>query len=928
MFKRAIRSAEILGAGTLWLALIPGTAWGQDPENADRLEFKFRGAEIEFVLEYISKRTGLVFSNEAGYKGRVNAVSSTALPKSRVIDFLNTVLRPKKLAAVRVNERIVRIVTLDQAKKERTEIHVGSDPERVERTDRVFTQIVPLKNLDVSSFDRDLRSLVPRTATLAKDPSNNALILTDSGNNIRRFLTLLAALDGAEFQALQMRVIPLRYADAAYVQSVITDFIQGRGRAPSESWSRMWKARREGEYEPAGASSEIVKILPDKRTNSIVLAATPKNLDLLERFVEELDAEPAEPLRVKIYALKGVKATELAATIQKLLTGSPEGARTIEWWDRSARAAMGAAKPVKLVPDPLKNTLMVTGAAAQIELVDRVVKTLDFDPETRVFGIRHADVEKTAGLLQRLTAGYAPKPRFEADPRTGQLYVTAAKEQMEVLTELVDRLDREVADSVHTRMYTLENAEPREVATMLRKVFRERPGAARGVNLVTNDRTRTLLVQAPFDRFGMIDDLVQHLDSVAPDQEVTYVVELKSASPTRVAAILRSLSGGEVQTNTPSGLRPKSVRTGYGRTVPERNAGGSRNFGPSIRRGGGSRNLGPLRQDGPDPKQPGQEEAAVAQPETKTTGDVRVEADEDSNVLVVKARKRDLEAIKEVIEKLDRYRPQVLINVLVVEVTLDDDLRYGVEAFWENRLKIPRNDPALQKLSTSLGLGSGGFGYDLSSGEFQTSLQALAEQGRLKVLATPRILATDNLPAKFSVGKSVPIISDSRQTPEGSVLNTVQYAEVGIILSVLPKVNADGMVTLNVRPEVSDVASAGGVAISPGSNAPVFIRNFAETTLTVRDGRTVVLGGLIRESEDERVSKVPILGDVPLIGNLFSSTSRSAERRELMIFITPHVVWTQGELEELTNLEAMKLKLIPQREVRQEIGKWLDDFPR
>ncbi|HLF95079.1 MAG TPA: type II and III secretion system protein, partial [Planctomycetota bacterium] len=139
-----------------------------------------------------------------------------------------------------------------------------------------------------------------------------------------------------------------------------------------------------------------------------------------------------------------------------------------------------------------------------------------------------------------------------------------------------------------------------------------------------------------------------------------------------------------------------------------------------------------------------------------------------------------------------------------------------------------------------------------------------------------------------------------------------------------PHINPDGLVTMEVAPEISDVASASeSVQISPGVNSPTFNVNSARTRVAVRSGTTVVIGGLIRETNDNTVTKVPLLGDIPLLGYLFSNTTQRKVKRELMIFLTPYVAFTAAELEEISELEKSKLKLIDPRDIEAESDEWL-----
>ncbi len=863
---------------------ISGALVGQDQLT---LEFKFKNAPIDQVLQYVSKRTGYIFVNEAQFQGTVDAVSETPVPRERSLDFVNTILRPKGVAAIKVNDTVVKIVTLDEAKRRHIEIGQGSDPSKIQGGDRIITQIVPLKTLNVNDFEAGLRALVPQSANIAKDQANNALIITDSADNIKRFLEFVSRLDGAD-SILKMRVLELKNAEANEITRILTEFI-----------------RREGSTSPVKA----VKIIPDVRSNSLVVTATEDNLKLVGDLVAQLDQKTGAVIRIKGYSIKGASAAEMAATLSNLLRAEQQAKlRGFQWYDEAKIAEIASAFPLKAVADAKTNTVIVTATETQLELVDRVIQALDFTRSVKVYSLRFADPKELSALLTQMTQSQFPPALIQADSRTQSIFVTATEDQLKTIDLLIAEADRQVADSVKMKVYALKNAEASEITEMLSGVFKTQPGVlGKPVDVIPNKRTGSILVKGPAEYFSIIDDLIQHLDNIPRDEEVTYVAQLKSANAKSVSEILRNLNKGAIVADVPNGLPNRQP-----------SASNSQPSGAALEKPGTINKL-----DG------GQDEPPKTAAPPRVTGSLDAQSDEASNTVVVKTSRRNLPAIQQLIKELDRYRPQVLIKVLVAEVTLTDDLQYGVEGFYENGVRFNSGELGTYRAQSALGNGVTGFSYLLTSGTFRVTLRALAEKGLLKVLATPRILAMDNQQANFTVGQSVPFITNSRQTPEGSVLNTVQYIDIGIILRVMPRINSDGIVTLNIHPEVSDVAAqAQGVVISPGAIAPTFNRNAADTTVTVKNGTTVMLGGLIRESDDQSTTMIPGLGDIPILGALFSRNSRTKTRRELMIFLTPHIVYTQTELEELTAIEKAKLKQIDPRVFGQQANRWLKDFDK
>jgi len=218
-------------------------------------------------------------------------------------------------------------------------------------------------------------------------------------------------------------------------------------------------------------------------------------------------------------------------------------------------------------------------------------------------------------------------------------------------------------------------------------------------------------------------------------------------------------------------------------------------------------------------------------------------AEEDTSRILVRASRSEIESIRKLLTQIDQPRPQPLIRAPVVEVSLDGGFKFGFEGFWqdrrwkEGRIQFSGN-PAT------------GFRWTGDGGDFTTTLRALAEGGRAKVLATPSILLIDNQVASISIGQQVPIPVASNIKPQGGTVTPVQYVDVGVILCVAAHIGGDGVVTLVTRPEISSLGSeAEEIEKSPGVRVRMINKSFAETAVAVRQGQSVVLGGLIREIE-------------------------------------------------------------------------------
>jgi hypothetical protein len=189
----------------------------------------------------------------------------------------------------------------------------------------------------------------------------------------------------------------------------------------------------------------------------------------------------------------------------------------------------------------------------------------------------------------------------------------------------------------------------------------------------------------------------------------------------------------------------------------------------------------------------------------------------------------------------------------------------------------------------------GGFSFAITGEDFSFLVRALQSDGSLEVLSRPTLLVENNEEANITIGDKVPFLRGSQVSDTGQVNSQVEYEEVGIILNVTPHINPDGYVNLEVAPEISALNPGSNVQISEGLTAPTFTNRSAETVVTVKDGETVVIGGLIQTQEDKRETKVPIVGDIPGVGNIFRATSNTRRRTELLMVLTVDVLWDEQD---------------------------------
>jgi len=324
-------------------------------------------------------------------------------------------------------------------------------------------------------------------------------------------------------------------------------------------------------------------------------------------------------------------------------------------------------------------------------------------------------------------------------------------------------------------------------------------------------------------------------------------------------------------------------------------------------------------------------------PSATQMGTATVSVDAETRRVFVVTDEATAEFVTQVIKDLDRPTPQVLIKCVFLEATYTKDSDIGVEGIYQNTISS-------SSINSLNGLGTAESAFDLASSggifafagtDLSVTLAALAKAGKTEILSRPSILARNNQPASINLGQQVPLITNTRFDNFGNQINTVSYEDVGINLSVTPFITDDDMVEMVVTPEISQLTdrsqwvpiAGGGTNAATSVSAPVINSRSADTVVVVPDGQTVVIGGLMQSTKLDSTEKVPILGDIPLLGFFFRHKVTSDAKTELMIFVTPHIVRRPSDLAAVTSAERGKTKITTEAFNEEDLNRYLDNLP-
>lgn len=331
-------------------------------------------------------------------------------------------------------------------------------------------------------------------------------------------------------------------------------------------------------------------------------------------------------------------------------------------------------------------------------------------------------------------------------------------------------------------------------------------------------------------------------------------------------------------------------------------------------------------------------------------GNATISSDPESGRIIVITDEETSEHIAQVITNLDIPKPQVLIKVVFLEVTYNNGYDIGIEGGFQNQTVGGGSSQgtasganafgasALTSLATnvnSLNLPISPFGntppgagfYQIVGNDYQATLRAIATAGKTEVLSRPSILARNNQPATITVGQSVPLITNVRYDNFGNAINSVQYTDVGIILRVTPFVANDGQVEMIVSPEISSLTDQ-TVTIANGVSVPVIAKRSADTVVVTPDGQPIIIGGLMQNNKTGTDYKIPLLGDIPLLGNLFKRQTKNNSKTELLIFMTPHIVQSPAQLVALSERERAASVLPKKAFSDADIEQFLNELPK
>jgi general secretion pathway protein D len=488
--------------------------------------------------------------------------------------------------------------------------------------------------------------------------------------------------------------------------------------------------------------------------------------------------------------------------------------------------------------------------------------------------------------------------------------------------DIIGLFDIDIFTDLRVRIYPILNSDVTEIAKEMERIFSSfevstKSGRGVGITFTPVSRINSLLVVSSIPNiFEKVEGWLRELDKVPAEggRYGVFVYYVQNAKAKDLAEVLKEIF-----------MTTKEKKADYKEKVTEQ---------PAFPKG--------VKPPPTSPSTPPSKEEGTAIPE----GEINIVVDETTNSLVIRAFARDYKNILETVKKLDLYPKQVLIEVLLAEITLDDTNKFGIEwARFIDKAGVhtigfgttpgsPPIDP--YTAATALPLpGAGTLRYSIikESERLSAAIKLAATENRLKIVSSPHLLASNNKEAKMQVGKAQPVLTStyaygstttsgtvvsSTTTPStGLIEGTIEYKDIGIILTVTPRVSDGGLITLELQIEKSDV-NTDALPLGNLQNVPVFTKKTAKTILSVNEAQTIVIGGLIEDTKDVKKSGIPLLSKIPIIGALFGSQEYTFSKTELVLLMTPHIITDHIQSKNVTEefkekVEGLKKELEKER---------------
>ncbi len=631
---------------------------------------------------------------------------------------------------------------------------------------------------------------------------------------------------------------------------------------------------------------------PEKKEGFVLLNFDEAELKDIISLVSEATGtnfiiSPGITAKITIHSSKKIPSSELFSIFESIL-------------EMNGLAAVKSGNFYKIVQGPMahqkalevKKGKEISSIPAEDKIITQLIP-LDFLPASEAIT-----------LLQPMIS---PMGVITPNTRNNILIITDVASNIRRFVEILKEVDVSAFESTKIRLFAPINVDVKTLSKELTDILNALTLGREGISLIPIERINKLVIFSPSEKFlQTIEDWAKKLDEeTSPSGLTTYVYPIQNVKAKEIAEVLKAVY------ETKEGIKPAVPGTAPVTPKPATPAATPPKPGTPP-----ARTLAPV-------SSPARKAETT---EVRGMGDIKIVVYEPTNSLVIMASAGDYRQIVDTIKKLDIYPQQVLIEVLIAEVSLTDATRFGIQ--WsllsQDRAKVlgethsfeglsqfrpgeslysKQESPLPPIISGGLTPAVGGYSYLLyEAGRLTGMLHALATEGRVNVLSSPHLLVKDNQEASIDVGQEIPVATGTTQqttAAEAPVVQNIQYKTVGVKLKMKPVINAEKTVVLDLTQEVSEY-SADVTVGKEGFTYPAFSKREAKTAIIVSNGQSIIIGGIMKEMKKRGYEGIPFLSKIPLLGYLFRYTTSNIDKTELIILLTPHVISSKSEADIIT----------------------------
>lgn len=944
-------TASASAAGAPASATMTNRAPASQPAPPARIPLSFSNTPLSEIAKFLTERMGkpVIVAKEV-QNIQVTLVNPKPVPIEEALDILATALHEAGVA-IEERERTVHLIPIAQVSRAQIRtVPADVDLATIKPASQIVRKIFEVKHYDPTKLVDVLKPLSPSYGHITAEPASGKLIVVATVEQLRVMAQVIAELDRPDVSGGELRVFPVEHVDVYEIIPMLQKLIAGylgaevktitsggpEGGPPSGGPppAPSGEGRRSGPGDPSGttpapAGAILVKgekkpvlIIPEPRRKSIVIAAPSNVLGQVDVWIKSLDQEKPPSAQEEIVEVRYGNAQDLAAQLTTMLGNIP---------DESLRSAL------RVFPFAGSGRLMIVGSEKNRQMVKEWLREIDVPPGervTRTFNLRNADAQQITDNIKELfqdgtgsrgfsifdyyddyyssrrrTAVDRTKVTVTANTRNNSVTVASSPEMMERIAKQIEEWDRPLeGDEAAPRIFHLKCADPDKTKTLLESLFtkKDRPILDWFGRMTSSESMATpvgrlfgqfrfeaypetgklIVVSKNAENYAVIEKMIEEIDR-PQTVGLPRIIQLKFADAETLAEQLNALLNAP---GTPTSI----LRRGHLGTFLEStdkqspfnsNADQTRNPQDQQNRQSTPAQMQFWWQNPPA-------DIKVKQP-SNLVGKLRIVPNVEQNSLLVVAPEEYADAIDKFVRDLDKPGYQVLVRAVIAEITLNDSMSLGfrfstdTSAFTTGDSLITEN--ALRGLLTYDYKDQFGTHHTLSLNvPVNNLLSVLGKVTNLKIKSEPKILTADNVEAQFFDGQDVPFIKNTLTSDVGSQTQAFDYRAVGMRLRVRPHITKEKNVDLTVNLEVSNIVP--GQTLFGGA---IIDRRETTTRIVLEDGRTFLISGIIREQEGAIVRRIPGLGDIPGLGELFKHREITKVNTELLVFLTPYVIGPQ-----------------------------------